>query len=268
MHGGFFYLKKNARAGTGAKPTTSKAILEQIKPSMKPLLQKTSDPALSDEALVALVAGGDTAAFEPLMRRYNRVLFRTARSIVQDDSEAEDVLQSSYLQASTTMSSFRAEAPLSTWLVRIVMNKALARVRKTQRRAEIIQLVAHIDNDDIDMQAERGATGFEEPQRAAMRAQTRRLLERKIDELPEAFRTVFMLREVKEITVEKASEALGIPEATVRTRHFRGRSMLRESLSREIDFALEEAFGFDGKRCNQIVAGVLARLPVPGKGGL
>ena len=120
-----------------------------------------------------------------------------------------------------------------------------------------------MDDDQIDAQADASATRLEEPQAAAMRAQTRRLLERKIDELPESFRTVFMLREVEEMTVEEASEALGIPEATVRTRHFRGRSMLRESLSREVDFALDDAFGFDGARCDRIVASVLARLAKP-----
>lgn len=235
---------------------------------MNPQLRQTTDSEPSDEALVKRVIGGDTAAFEPLMRRYNRVLFRTARSIVLDDSEAEDVLQSAYLQAFSCLSSFRADARLSTWLVRIVMNEALARVRKTQRRAEIIHLEAYMDDDHIDAQADASATRFEEPQVAAIRAQTRRLLERKIDELPELYRTVFMLREVEEMTVEEASEALGIPEATVRTRHFRGRSMLRESLSREVDFALEETFGFDGQRCNRIVASVLMRLSIPGNGGL
>ena len=235
---------------------------------MNALPRQTSDPDLSDEALVARVTAGDTAAFEPLMRRYNRLLFRTARSIVQDDSEAEDVLQSAYLHAFSTLSSFRGEARLSTWLVRVVMNEALARVRKTQRRAAIIQLEAYMDDDQLDAQADASTSAFEEPQVAAMRAQTRRLLERKIDELPESFRTVFMLREVEEMTVEEASEALGIPEATVRTRHFRGRSMLRESLSREVDFALEEAFGFDGVRCNRIVAGIMEQLPKSGTGKL
>lgn len=235
---------------------------------MNALPRRTGDPDLSDEALVARVIAGDSAAFEPLMRRYNRLLFRTARSIVQDDSEAEDVLQSAYLHAFSTLSSFHGEARLSTWLVRIVMNEALARVRKTQRRAEIIQLEAYMDDDQLDAQADASTSAFEEPQVAAMRAQTRRLLERKIDELPESFRTVFMLREVEEMTVEEASEALGIPEATVRTRHFRGRSMLRESLSREVDFALEEAFGFDGVRCNRIVASIMEQLPKSGTGKL
>lgn len=228
---------------------------------MNTLLRGQAAADTSDEALVARINGGDKAAFEPLMRRYNRVLFRTARSIVQDDAEAEDVLQSAYLQAYRTLRAYRKESKLSTWLVRIVMNEALGRVRKTQRRADIIQLEAHMDDDQINAQADDSAPRFEQPQDAAMRAQTRRLLERTIDALPEAFRTVFMLRVVEEMSVEEVSEVLGIPEATVRTRHFRGRSMLRESLSREVDFALEDAFGFDGARCDRIVERVMNNLP-------
>jgi RNA polymerase sigma-70 factor, ECF subfamily len=108
----------------------------------------------------------------------------------------------------------------------------------------------------------------ESPDSAAMRAETRRLLERKIDELPEAFRTVFVLRALEEMTVEEVSAVLGIPEATVRTRYFRSRSMLREALSRELDFTLEEAFSFDGERCDRIVAGVMKRVLTSGKGAI
>jgi RNA polymerase sigma-70 factor (ECF subfamily) len=100
----------------------------------------------------------------------------------------------------------------------------------------------------------------EQPERAALRAETRHLLEKKIDELPDAFRTVFVLRAVEEMTVEEAAQCLGIPDATVRTRFFRARSLLRESLEREIDFAIEDVFSFDGERCDRIVSTVLQRL--------
>lgn len=224
-----------------------------------------TDAAASDSALVARILGGETAAFEPLIRRYNRVLFRTARSIVKDDTEAEDVLQSAYLLAFRTLAKFRGDAKLSTWLVRIVMNEALARVRKTQRRAEIIHMEGSMDDEQMHAQSEQLSSPADDPQRAAIRAQTRRLLEKKIDDLPEAFRTVFMLRAVEEMSVEEVSEVLGIPVATVRTRHFRGRSMLREALSRDVDFALEGAFGFDGARCDRIVASVMDCLSIPGE---
>lgn len=234
---------------------------------MKSLPSSPPDQSPSDSQLVERIAGGDTAAFEPLMRRYNRVLFRTARSIVKDDAEAEDVLQSAYLLAYRTLAGFRSESKLSTWLVRIVVNEALARLRKSRRRAEIIHLESAMGDQEPSLDADDIRSRADDPQAAAMRAQTRRLLERKIDDLPEAFRTVFVLRAVEEMSVEEVSQALGIPEATVRTRHFRGRSMLREALSRDVDFALEEAFGFDGQRCDRIVASVMNLLPIPGKDG-
>lgn len=100
----------------------------------------------------------------------------------------------------------------------------------------------------------------EQPEHAAMRAQTRRLLEAKIDALPEVFRTVFVLRALEELTVEETAASLGTPAATVRTRYFRAKALLREALAREIDFAYDDAFAFDGARCDRIVAAVLARL--------
>ncbi|EWS55619.1 Sigma-W factor [Methylibium sp. T29] len=100
----------------------------------------------------------------------------------------------------------------------------------------------------------------ERPDRAAMRTELRTLMEACIDALPEAFRTVFMLRAVEEMSVEEVSVALGLPEATVRTRFFRARGLLREGLARDIDHAMADAFSFDGARCDRIVAGVMARL--------
>jgi len=217
----------------------------------------------TDVELAARVAAGDHGAFEQLMRRYNRPLYRTARSILRDDVEAEDVLQDAYLLAYRNMDKYRGESSLATWLTRIVVNEAIARSRKTSRRAQIIRLDG--DNESINDAAETdmNEATSEQPENAAMRAEARRLLEKKIDALPEAFRTVFMLRAVEEMTVEETSACLRIPEATVRTRFFRARSLLRESLSREFDFALEDAFGFDGARCDRIVAGTLARVQNP-----
>ena len=218
----------------------------------------------SDAALARRIAGGDTAAFELLMRRHNRALFRAARSITRDDAEAEDALQDAYLLAYRNIDRFRGDSTLSTWLTRIVINEAIARSRKSSRRAEVIRLAG---DDDIHeaMEANMAETGSEQPEQAVMRGDARRLLERKIDALPEAFRTVFVLRAVEELSVEETASCLGIPEATVRTRFFRARSMLRESLSREFDYAMEEAFGFDGMRCDRIVAGTLARVASGGQ---
>lgn len=227
---------------------------------------KTNDGSLSDADLARRVAEGDRQAFELLMRRHNRALYRTARSILRDDAEAEDVLQEAYLLAYRAMDKYRAESSLLTWLTRIVVNEAIARSRRTSRRAEIIRLDGDLDggrNSDINgMDAHMDDT-TEQPEQAAIRAEARSLLEKKIDALPENFRTVFVLRAVEEMTVEETATCLGIPDATVRSRFFRARGMLRESLSREFDMAIDGVFGFDGARCDRIVAAVIARLHTP-----
>lgn len=207
--------------------------------------------------LIALAAQGDARAFELIMRRHNQLLFRTARSILKSDSEAEDALQDAWLRAWRALDSFRADARLSTWLVRIVANEALGRLRR--KSAQIIPLEAAMTSPEPDLQAALTADSDHGPERFAMRAELRKLLEAGIDELPEAFRTVFMLRAVEEMETSEIAEALGIPEATVRTRFFRARSLLREGLASRIDVTLSDAFAFDGARCDRIVAGVLAR---------
>jgi RNA polymerase sigma-70 factor (ECF subfamily) len=217
-------------------------------------------PASSDAELAQRVAAGDHAAFNLLMRRHNQALYRTARSILKDSAEAEDAVQDAWLRAYAAIGRYRAEAKLSTWLVRIAANEAIARFRTRRRTAEVVTLDGEAQNEAPAEEAGMNEAEVEQPEQSAVRAETRRLLERKIDQLPDAFRAVFMLRGVEEWSVEETAAALEIPEATVRTRYFRARGLLRESLSREMDVALEHAFRFDGARCDRIVAGVLARL--------
>jgi RNA polymerase sigma-70 factor, ECF subfamily len=220
---------------------------------------------VSDTDLAAAVCARMPGAFETLMRRYNRVLFRAARSVLKDDTEAEDALQDAYLQAYRHLHTFRGDASLRTWLTRIVVNEAIGRSRKLARRAEVIDLNATA-GDDHDYGASMHEHPSAGPEQQAQRAQFRQLLERQIDRLPESFRMVFMLRAVEEMSAEEVSAVLEIPEATVRTRFFRARGILRESLQREFDFAVEDAFGFDGARCDRIVAGTLAALALAGEG--
>ena len=213
----------------------------------------------SDLELAFRAAAGDEVAFEAIMRRHNRLLFRTARAILKSDTDAEDVVQQAYLQAWQALGNFRADARLSTWLVRIVVNEALGQIRR--RKLKIVPLESAMvstqqmdtswQQDDMD----RG------PDRTVMRSELRRIMEARIDLLPDDFRRVFMLRGVEEMSAQEVSQILEIPEATVRTRFFRARSMLREGLSQDLDMALSDAFTFDGERCNRIVSLVRARLP-------
>jgi RNA polymerase sigma-70 factor (ECF subfamily) len=228
-------------------------------------MQASLDPAddcstLTDAELAARVATGERGAFRTLMRRFNQTLYRTARSILKDDAEAEDAVQEAYLLAYRAIGKFRGDAKLSTWLVRIVVNEAIGRVRKRSRRAEVIRLNGETEQESETVEISMNKPTPESPERAALRAETRRLLESKIDALPDAFRTVLVLRALEEMTVEETAAALDIAEATVRTRFFRAKGLLREALSQEIDVAFEDAFTFAGARCDGIVAGVLARL--------
>jgi RNA polymerase sigma-70 factor, ECF subfamily len=180
-------------------------------------------PAADDAELCERIRAGDKSAFEQLMRRFNRTLFRTARAILRDDAEAEEAVQDAYLLAYRKLADFRGEAKLSTWLVRIAANEALARRRKQARR----NLLAPVAGLDGAAQA-RTSDG---PRDRAERGELRRLIEARIDRLPEVLRSVFVLRAVEELSVAETAAALGIPPPTVRSRFFRARSRLRAALS-------------------------------------
>lgn len=228
--------------------------------------QAVAERPPDDAELARRIGLRDERAFEALMRRHNRMLYRIARSILKDDAEAEDAVQEAYFAAYRNIGGFRGGAKLSTWLARIVLNEAYGRLRKRKRAGVVVPFDA----------CDRGEHPFEEgamadattaaPEAAAMRAELRRLLERRIDELPAQFRTVFILRDVEEMSVEDTAECLDVPPATVRTRAFRARALLRESLARDIDVATIDAFGFAGERCDRIVAAVLDRLRSDGGG--
>lgn len=217
---------------------------------------------MSEADLIAGAVAGDEAAFEVLMRRHNQLLFRTARSILKNDAEAEEAAQEAWLRAWRALAGYRAESKLSTWLVRIVTNEALGRLRRTS--AHIIPLEVAMLSPDPKTQAALTEAPSHGPEQELLRTQLRRLMEVRIDLLPEVFRTVFMLRAVEEMSVEEVATALDIPQATVRSRFFRARSLMREGLAQAMDTSLAEAFSFDGVRCDRITANVLAHAKAEG----
>ena len=212
-----------------------------------------------EAALVRRVVDGDAAAFELVMRQHNRRLFRLARAALRDDAEAEDALQEAYLTAHRALPGFRGDASLATWLSRLVTSECLDRLRKRARRDNIFPIGSlEAENDKEAAMTESQAPAS--PDQLLLRAQVRSLLERKLDALPASFRCVFVLRAVEELSVEETAQSLGIAEATVRTRHFRACSLLRESLAQEIDLAERDLYEFGGRHCDRVVAAVLARL--------
>ena len=216
---------------------------------------------LSDMEIARRLAGGDTAALEIVMRRNNQTLYRAARSILRNDEDAEEAVQDTYLKAYRAISAYKGGSKLSTWLTRIAINEALARRRKFQHRADLIQLhqsaLISEPAEGIQMQPISDS-----PESTVRRSEIRRLIEQHIDQLPEIFRSVFVLRALEEMSVEETAICLDLPEATVRTRYFRGRALMREAVAREIDLSYEESFSFDGERCDRIVENVLARIAI------
>jgi RNA polymerase sigma factor (sigma-70 family) len=189
------------------------------------------------------------------MRLHNRRLYRIARATLGNHAEAQDAMQEAYLAAYRAIGQFRGDAALATWLSRLVLNECMGRLRRTARRQNVIPLVS--SNSEINTVANDDS---ELPDRILGREEMRALLERKLDDVPRSFRVVFILRSVEELSVEETAQCLGIPEATVRSRHFRAKSLLRESLAQEIDLAERDLFEFGGTNCAGVIASVLARL--------
>jgi RNA polymerase sigma-70 factor (ECF subfamily) len=205
-----------------------------------------------DAALAARAATGDHAAFAAIMRANNQALYRVARSMLRDDAEAEDALQSSYLKAYLALKQFAGRAALSSWLTRIVINECLERRRRRQTRADE---AAAEPSEELP-----GAAGAD-PETHAARAELAGVIERAIDALPEPFRIVFTLRAIEGREVEEIAADLGIAAATVRTRYHRARHILQQRLKDEFCVALDGVFPFAGARCEALVVRVLALLP-------
>jgi len=215
--------------------------------------------ALADLELAALAQRGDRMAFGAITQRCNQRLFRIARSVVGDDNEAEDVLQEAYLRAFAAMAGFRGEASLFTWLTRITLNEARGRLRKRRPSVALEALEAAQESGAALVAFPRSIRGLS-PEREAARSETRRLMEAAIDELPEAFRLVFILREIEDCTVEETAGQLGLRPETVKTRLFRARKLLRRALSEKLASSVSEAFPFLGGRCQCVTEMVLQRL--------
>jgi RNA polymerase sigma-70 factor (ECF subfamily) len=208
--------------------------------------------ALSDEEIVRRVLDGQTALYEVLMRRYNERIYRAARSIVQDEDEAEDVMQQAYVNAYFHLRQFDRRAKFSTWLTRIAIHEALARARKRGRYTAVD--FREEENQVVERQPSRN------PEHQAFTGELRLLLESSIDELPDGLREVFMLREVDGLNTAETAEILGVSEDAVKTRLSRGRAALRQHLAERAGIAAPEAFRFLQPRCDRVVAAVFARI--------
>lgn len=214
---------------------------------------------LNEHELVTLAKLGRRGAFAAIMQRYNQRLFRVARSILRDEAEAEDALQEAYVRAFAALAGFRAEARLLTWLTRIVINEARGRLRKRRPVVDLAQVEAAQQSGGLILMFP--TFGAQDPERQTASDEARRLLEQAVDELPEAFRVVFVLREIEDCDVEETAAHLGLKPQTVKTRLHRARRLLRASLDEKLAGAMTGAFPFLGARCARITGAVLDRLP-------
>jgi RNA polymerase sigma-70 factor, ECF subfamily len=213
--------------------------------------------ALSDEEVVARVLAGDLPLFEVLMRRHNQRLYRTARAIVRDDAEAEDVMQETYVRAYAALGQFEGRAQWATWLTRIAVNEALARVRARGRF--VAREATEVMEDDV-MAKEPPAVRSEGPEAAASARELGALVEHAIDELPDTYRTVFVLREVQELSTAETAACLDVSEELVKVRLHRARAELRRLMDARLGAATREVFDFHASRCDRVVAAVLERI--------
>lgn len=211
--------------------------------------------ALSDDEVVRRVLAGDGPLFEVLMRRYNQRLYRVARAILRDDAEAEDVMQQAYVEAYSHLGQFAGRAMFSTWLTKIAVYEALARVRRRRRDASGTPV---LDSEEDAMS--RVKSTAPDPEQQALQGEHRLLLESAIEALPTAYRSVFMLREVEGMSTAEVAECLGLREDAVKTRLHRARALLREELYERAGVATASAFSFHLSRCDRVVSAVFAQL--------
>jgi RNA polymerase sigma-70 factor, ECF subfamily len=215
----------------------------------------TSQEPLSDEEVVARVLAGETGMFEVVMRRHNQRLYSVARAILRNDGEAEDVMQDAYVRAYEHLNQFAGRAKFSTWLTRIAVHEALARQRRGNRYQEL-EPMSEREGDPMD----RFASLTPNPEQQASNSEIRRLLEEAVDNLPDSYRTVFMLRDIEEMSTTDAADVLEITEENVKVRLHRARALLRKSLYARAGMQKNEAFNFHAIRCDRVVKNVFERI--------
>jgi RNA polymerase sigma-70 factor (ECF subfamily) len=220
-------------------------------------VKQISPAALDDEAHVQQALAGDPGAFRVIMQKNNRRLYRIARTILRNDADAEDAVQDAYVSAFAKLASYRGESTLATWLSRIVMNEALGRLRRKRHTVDLAALEQRTEAEVIQFPL---STPSDDPERTMAQRQILQLVEQATDNLPEAFRIVFVTRVIEGMSVEETSELLGIKPETIKTRLHRARQLVRDQLEKEIGPVLMDAFPFDGRRCESMTEAVMKRL--------
>ncbi|MER8546294.1 RNA polymerase sigma factor [Mesorhizobium sp. M0601] len=218
----------------------------------------TATPAASgDMQLVGRALARDSDAFRTIIKTHNQRLYRIARGVVRNDSEAEDIVQEAYVSAFAHLESFRGDASLATWLSRIVINEALGRLRKRRR------MVAMPENPQAEI-IRFPLNPSDDPERTMAQRQILELVERATDSLPDVYRMVFVARVIEGLSIEETAELLGVRPETIKTRLHRARALVRKALDDQIGPVLLDAFPFAGRRCERLTNAVMRRLGLSG----
>jgi RNA polymerase sigma-70 factor, ECF subfamily len=216
-------------------------------------------PPTGDADLVRRALAREEAAVRAIMQSNNRRLYRLARGILRNNSEAEDVVQETYVRAFTHLEQFRGDSSLSTWLSRIAMNEALGRLRRQRLGIEWTSQASGVPEAEI---IQFPLSSADDPEKSMAQRQIQQVVEHAVDELPEAFRLVFIARVIEGMNIEETAETLGLKPETVKTRLHRARTMLRDNVERKIGPVVMDAFPFAGKRCERLTEAVLQRLKI------
>lgn len=217
--------------------------------------------ALSDAELVQRIVAGECELFEIVMRRHNQQLYRAARAIMRDDTDVEDILQQAYLNAFAHLEQFEARSHLSTWLTRIVINEAYARRRRLSR-LPAAPAVAD-GSDKTPPIEERVVSPLPTPEQQAYAGELQRVLEAAVDDLPDIYRVVFVLRDVEGMSTSEAGAALALGDEAVKTRLHRARAMLRRTIAARVGTVAAGTFPFHAPRCDRVIAAVMQRIVAP-----
>jgi RNA polymerase sigma-70 factor (ECF subfamily) len=209
---------------------------------------------LTDEEVVTRVRAGETSLYEILMRRYNRRLYRIARAILRNDSEAEEVMQDAYVRAFEHLGQFSGRAPFSAWLSRIAVHPSLASLR-LRNRTQPLEDNEHTGDQSMDL-----ASKSRDPEQNATGSQLRHMLEEAVLSVPENYRLVIMLRDIEEMSTAETAHALDLSEENVKVRLHRGHGMIRRWLVDRVGTNAREAFPFMDPRCDRVVQAVFVRL--------
>src|SRR5438270_5202311 len=197
---------------------------------------------VDESQLVSRARGGDSAAFNELVNRYERKIYRLAKHITQNDEDAEDVLQETFLKAYEHLGNFQGNSKFYTWIVRIAVNESLMKLRK-RKGDRTVPLDEPVDTGE-EMVTREVAVWEDNPEQRYSRDEMQQILDEAVQSLKPDFRTVFILRDIEELSTEDTAETLGISIPAVKSRLLRARLALREKLTRQFKRKGEDAFAY------------------------